>query len=123
MYLQEYLRRFYRLAVDGGQRSRRDTVAFENKVRQMQEFFGLDATGQLDQPTLTEMKTARCGVPDVENYSFHPDRPKWRNHTITYRFVLTPPTANEKFDGHTCVRKRDSKLYIMPGPNFVSVCY
>ncbi|KAJ8368811.1 hypothetical protein SKAU_G00088390 [Synaphobranchus kaupii] len=98
-FAKEYLRRFNNLAGDGAQRSRRDTAAFENKVREMQEFFGLEVTGHLNQQTLAQMKTARCGVPDVDNYNFYPDRPKWRNHTIRYRIAkYTPDLRREQVE-------------------------
>ncbi|KAG5836801.1 hypothetical protein ANANG_G00232460 [Anguilla anguilla] len=98
-FAEEYLRRFYPPVGSGAPRGRRDTAAFRDTVRQMQEFFGLEATGRLDRPTLAEMRTARCGVPDVENYSFHPDRPRWRNHTITYRIEkYTPDLRREQVE-------------------------
>lgn len=56
----------------------------EEKIREMQSFFGLQETGQLDHQTLEVMRKPRCGVPDVENYSFYAKKPKWENHTITY---------------------------------------
>lgn len=65
-------------------RRRRSLPALEEKIREMQQFFGLKETGRLDPETLKMMKTARCGVPDVENYSFYPNRPKWWKNSITY---------------------------------------
>uniref|UniRef100_A0A8D2ZL79 Collagenase 3 n=1 Tax=Scophthalmus maximus TaxID=52904 RepID=A0A8D2ZL79_SCOMX len=90
-----YLRRFYNL----NPRSRyrvsarriRSTSAVEEKVREMQNFFGLRQTGHLDPHTLDVMREPRCGVPDVENFSFYPERPKWRNHTITYMVAKYTP--------------------------------
>uniref|UniRef100_A0A8D3D610 Collagenase 3 n=1 Tax=Scophthalmus maximus TaxID=52904 RepID=A0A8D3D610_SCOMX len=92
---QGYLRRFYNL----NPRSRyrvsarriRSTSAVEEKVREMQNFFGLRQTGHLDPHTLDVMREPRCGVPDVENFSFYPERPKWRNHTITYMVAKYTP--------------------------------
>lgn len=57
----------------------------ETKIGEMQAFFGLEESGQLDHRTLEVMGRERCGVPDVEQYSSRPNRPKWKNHTITYR--------------------------------------
>lgn len=51
----------------------------------MQHFFDLKESGLLDQKTVNVMKEARCGVPDVENFSFYPGRNKWKSNTITYR--------------------------------------
>lgn len=56
----------------------------EEKIQEMQNFFGLKETGNMDPHTLNVMKEARCGVPDVDNFAFYPNRPKWKNHIITY---------------------------------------
>lgn len=86
--MQGYLKRFYNMKPSRGNasvsRRRRSLPALEEKIREMQQFFGLKETGRLDPETLKMMKKARCGVPDVENYSFYPNRPKWRKNTITY---------------------------------------
>uniref|UniRef100_A0A8C9RQU8 Matrix metallopeptidase 20b (enamelysin) n=1 Tax=Scleropages formosus TaxID=113540 RepID=A0A8C9RQU8_SCLFO len=42
---------------------------FAAKVRDMQTFFGLNVTGSLDPATVEIMRTPRCGVPDVQEYS------------------------------------------------------
>lgn len=85
---QGYLRRFYNLNPRGrgrvSGRRIRSTSATEEKIREMQTFFGLSETGRLDPQTLDVMREPRCGVPDVENFSFYPRKPKWENHTITY---------------------------------------
>lgn len=56
----------------------------EEKIQEMQNFFGLKETGNMDPHTLNVVKEARCGVPDVDNFAFYPNRPKWKNHIITY---------------------------------------
>ncbi|XP_063763452.1 matrix metalloproteinase-20-like [Eleginops maclovinus] len=88
-----YLRRFYSLNPRGrvSRRRIRSTYAMEEKIRVMQNFFGLRETGHLDPHTLNVMKKRRCGVPDVENFSFYPGKPKWRNHTITYMISKYTP--------------------------------
>ncbi|XP_028275006.1 matrix metalloproteinase-20 [Parambassis ranga] len=84
---EDYLSRFYNLNLrqhrDAARRVR-SSSAREEKIREMQSFFGLRETGNLDSPTLNVMREPRCGVPDVDNYSFYPNRLKWKNHTITY---------------------------------------
>uniref|UniRef100_A0A3B4X5B4 Matrix metallopeptidase 20a (enamelysin) n=1 Tax=Seriola lalandi dorsalis TaxID=1841481 RepID=A0A3B4X5B4_SERLL len=73
----------------------RSTSAMEEKIREMQNFFGLTETGHLDPHTLDVMREPRCGVPDVENFSFYPEKPKWKNHTITYMIAkYTPDMKN-----------------------------
>uniref|UniRef100_A0A8C7G5N2 Peptidase metallopeptidase domain-containing protein n=1 Tax=Oncorhynchus kisutch TaxID=8019 RepID=A0A8C7G5N2_ONCKI len=84
-----YLRRFYHMSPSSGPqpRNRRATAtsALGEKIREMQGFFSLKQTGRLDLQTLSVMRKHRCGVPDMENYSFYPDQIKWKNSTITYR--------------------------------------
>lgn len=86
--MQGYLKRFYNLKPSRGntsaRRRPRATSDLEEKIREMQHFFGLSETGRLDPATLQVMKASRCGVPDIENYSFYPNRPKWKKNTITY---------------------------------------
>nr|XP_046244875.1 matrix metalloproteinase-20 [Scatophagus argus] len=88
-----YLRRFYNLNPRGrvSRRRIRSTSAMEEKIRQMQNFFGLRETGRLDRHTLDVMREPRCGVPDVENFSFYPGKPKWKDHTITYMIAKYTP--------------------------------
>lgn len=85
--MQGYLRSFYNLQQKKGselRRQARSTSAMEEKIREMQRFFGLKETGRLDRRTLHVMREPRCGVPDVDNYSFYPNKPKWKNRIITY---------------------------------------
>uniref|UniRef100_A0A3B5R6K1 Collagenase 3 n=1 Tax=Xiphophorus maculatus TaxID=8083 RepID=A0A3B5R6K1_XIPMA len=84
----DYLRRFYSLRLGGtdyrgSTRKIRSASDMEQKVRQMQNFFGLRETGILDSNTVNVMKKPRCGVPDVDNYSFYPYHPKWKNRILS----------------------------------------
>uniref|UniRef100_A0A8C6KU51 Collagenase 3 n=1 Tax=Nothobranchius furzeri TaxID=105023 RepID=A0A8C6KU51_NOTFU len=88
---QGYLRRFYSLEIKGGARRARSTSVMEEKIRKMQNFFGLGETGHLDSQTLDVMREPRCGVPDVDNFSFYPYKPKWKNTTITYTVAKYTP--------------------------------
>uniref|UniRef100_A0A3P9NE41 Collagenase 3 n=1 Tax=Poecilia reticulata TaxID=8081 RepID=A0A3P9NE41_POERE len=96
-----YLRRFYSLRLRStnhrsSTRKIRSASAMEQKVRQMQNFFGLRETGILDSNTMDVMKKPRCGVPDVDNYSFYPYHPKWKNRTISYKIAkYTPDLSRE----------------------------
>ncbi|XP_072547229.1 matrix metalloproteinase-20 [Salminus brasiliensis] len=86
-HAEEYLKQFYHLTLSGSPRKKRHSASIEEKIKEMQSFFGLANTGLLDPQTLAIMKKARCGVPDVENFSLYPGQPKWKNHTITYRIA------------------------------------
>uniref|UniRef100_A0A667WGI7 Peptidase metallopeptidase domain-containing protein n=1 Tax=Myripristis murdjan TaxID=586833 RepID=A0A667WGI7_9TELE len=100
---QGYLRMFYKLkphSSSGGARRRvRSSSDMEEKIREMQNFFGLKETGHLDEETLDIMREPRCGVPDVENFSFYPRKPKWKKHNITYKIVqYTPDMKREEVE-------------------------
>uniref|UniRef100_A0A672IWQ0 Matrilysin-like n=1 Tax=Salarias fasciatus TaxID=181472 RepID=A0A672IWQ0_SALFA len=65
-------------------------------ISEMQNFFGLKETGLLDSDTLKVMKKPRCGVPDVDNFSFYPTRPKWKKNTITYMISRFTPDMKKE---------------------------
>ncbi|KAI4815370.1 hypothetical protein KUCAC02_005518 [Chaenocephalus aceratus] len=65
-------------------RTKRSRPFFTSKVKDMQIFFGLNATGVLDSDTLEIMRSPRCGVPDVEEYS-HLQGTRWNKNILTYR--------------------------------------
>nr|XP_015196817.1 PREDICTED: matrix metalloproteinase-20-like [Lepisosteus oculatus] len=79
-----YLRDYYRLQEEPASRAKRSSASFGSKVREMQRFFGLNATGGLDAETVSAMKRPRCGVPDVQNYSPYGEPSRWHKNTITY---------------------------------------
>ncbi|XP_078512095.1 matrilysin-like [Lissotriton helveticus] len=61
--------------------------AFEEKIKEMQRFFSLSVTVNLNSETMKLMKKPRCGVPDVADFQLIPGEPKWTKNTLTYRFV------------------------------------
>ncbi|AWO99378.1 putative matrix metalloproteinase-20-like [Scophthalmus maximus] len=79
----EYLQQYYNLQKEPLGRMRRSGSTFAAKVKDMQTFFGLNATGVLDADTLEVMGSPRCGVPDVEEYS-HIQGTRWDKNVITY---------------------------------------
>uniref|UniRef100_A0A3B4X6U1 Matrix metallopeptidase 20b (enamelysin) n=1 Tax=Seriola lalandi dorsalis TaxID=1841481 RepID=A0A3B4X6U1_SERLL len=79
----EYLQQYYNLEKEPFGRMKRSGPAFTSKVKDMQIFFGLNATGVLDSDTLEVMGSPRCGVPDVEEYS-HIQGTRWNKNVITY---------------------------------------
>ncbi|KFW80033.1 Interstitial collagenase, partial [Manacus vitellinus] len=62
-----------------------------DKIREMQSFFGLEVTGELNRKTLDMMKQPRCGIPDVRSYSTFPYSPKWKKEDVTYRILNYTP--------------------------------
>ncbi|KAM9321163.1 stromelysin-1-like [Gastrophryne carolinensis] len=92
---QDYIDQFYgNVPV-----KRRMSNPIEEKVKAMQSFFGLNATGKIDKETLQVMLKPRCGVPDVQRFSHFPGRPKWEKTTLTYRIVnYTPDITQTEVD-------------------------
>ncbi|KFR13856.1 Stromelysin-2 [Opisthocomus hoazin] len=62
-----------------------------DKIREMQSFFGLEVTGELNRKTLDMMKQPRCGIPDVRSYSTFPQSPRWKKEEVTYRILNYTP--------------------------------
>ncbi|KAM4828209.1 macrophage metalloelastase [Thomomys bottae] len=71
----------------------------EEKLQEMQTFFGLKVTGKLDSSTLETMHTPRCGVPDAHDFRTLPRRPVWNKRHLTYRIHnYTPDLKNKDVD-------------------------
>ncbi|XP_064413038.1 stromelysin-2-like [Latimeria chalumnae] len=84
--MPEYLHRFYNL-VESANRTKRssDLNSIEEKLKEMQIFFGLNASGHLDSNTIEVMKEPRCGVPDVYFYRSNTKVNLWSQNILTYR--------------------------------------
>ncbi|XP_068122967.1 stromelysin-1-like isoform X1 [Hyperolius riggenbachi] len=92
---QDYLEQFYADVPV----KRRMLNANVERIRAMQSFFGLNATGKIDKETLQIMLKPRCGVPDVSRFSLFPGKPKWEKTTLTYRIVnYTPDMSGTEVD-------------------------
>uniref|UniRef100_A0A8B9R0W3 interstitial collagenase n=1 Tax=Anas platyrhynchos TaxID=8839 RepID=A0A8B9R0W3_ANAPL len=86
--VETYLQNFYNLQIDHQPRVRHGGKNhLVEKLKEMQEFFGLEVTGKPDLETLEIMNKPRCGVPDVQQYVFTPGNPKWKRNNLTYRIV------------------------------------
>ncbi|XP_053561558.1 collagenase 3-like [Bombina bombina] len=70
---------------------KRSTDSTENQLYAMQSFFGIPATGELNNETLNLMKMPRCGVPDVAEYKVIYTKIKWASNILTYRIVNYTP--------------------------------
>uniref|UniRef100_UPI00398EDB17 collagenase 3-like n=1 Tax=Pristiophorus japonicus TaxID=55135 RepID=UPI00398EDB17 len=95
-FAEIYLNRYYKLedSSSGFAKKMRNYVSKNSqsdKIRKMQEFFGLRVTGNLDSATLEVMEKPRCGVPDIAEYNHFPRNLKWKNNEITYRIVNYTP--------------------------------
>uniref|UniRef100_A0A8C4XQV5 Peptidase metallopeptidase domain-containing protein n=1 Tax=Falco tinnunculus TaxID=100819 RepID=A0A8C4XQV5_FALTI len=61
------------------------------KVKEMQEFFGLEVMGKLDSGTLDLVQKCCCGFPDVAGFSTFTEKPKWAKQVLTYRILKYTP--------------------------------
>ncbi|KAF3847941.1 hypothetical protein F7725_020969 [Dissostichus mawsoni] len=87
---QNYLRRFYGSPA-GLQGRQKSSGTFQNKIKEMQRFFQLEVTGNLDDNTLELMNQPRCGVPDIGEYNHFPRNLKWPTNNVTFRIVNYTP--------------------------------
>lgn len=91
-FAEEYLKKYYNLKTDGVRQSRKKTTSqFSEKIREMQNFFGLEVTGSLDSDTMEMMQQPRCGFVDVGEYSIFPGNSGWKKRDLTYRIVNYTP--------------------------------
>ncbi|XP_029458279.1 collagenase 3-like [Rhinatrema bivittatum] len=87
---EDYLDHFYPLSTKALKN------VFEEKIKEMQKFFGLTITGRLDPTTMDMMKKPRCGMPDVAEYRVFPGRPKWTKKLLTYRILNYTPDLSTR---------------------------
>uniref|UniRef100_A0A8C6HHV4 Matrix metallopeptidase 12 n=1 Tax=Mus spicilegus TaxID=10103 RepID=A0A8C6HHV4_MUSSI len=100
-FAEWYLSRFYDYGGDRIPMSKTKTNRnfLEEKLQKMQQFFGLEASGQLDNSTLAIMHIPRCGVPDVQHLRAVPQRSRWMKRYLTYRiYNYTPDMKREDVD-------------------------
>ncbi|XP_072259178.1 matrix metalloproteinase-18-like [Pyxicephalus adspersus] len=86
-----YLERFYNLKKNGGKVGRKNVNNFTEKLREMQQFFGLNVTGKLDDKTVALMQKPRCGVSDIGEYSTVSKSSAWQKTDLTYKIVNFTP--------------------------------
>lgn len=55
------------------------------KLKEMQQIFGLKVTGKPDPETLRVMSKPRCGVSDVTPEAIISNNPPWTKTHLTYR--------------------------------------
>ncbi|XP_013010832.1 macrophage metalloelastase [Cavia porcellus] len=96
-----YLTRYYGLEANTDRmvKMKLSKNILEEKIQEMQKFFGLKVTGQLDRLTLQMMSEPRCGVPDVHDFRALSQRQAWKHHFITYRINnYTPDMRRQDVD-------------------------
>ncbi|NXR83063.1 MMP3 protein, partial [Pycnonotus jocosus] len=89
--IQKYLENYYGFKKDGESFVWKSNNAMTQKLKEMQEFFGLEVTGKLDSGTLDLVQKHRCGFPDVAGFSTFAGEPKWTKQVLTYRIVNYTP--------------------------------
>ncbi|XAR54164.1 Envelysin [Bertholletia excelsa] len=105
--LKRYLHHFGYLRRPDGNFSDDFDASLEHALARYQARLGLPVSGQLDDGTLSEIMSPRCGVPDtvvptklhvtrksnkhkvpvtVEHYAYFTGQPRWNNTVLTYAF-------------------------------------
>lgn len=106
---ETYLKQFYKLEdhstqIMGKFKTYRASGLLSEKIREMQDYFGLRVTGSLDAETLGVMEQPRCGVPDVAEYNHFPRKLKWKQNKLTYRILnYTPDLSHDEV--HMAIEK------------------
>ncbi|OCT96140.1 hypothetical protein XELAEV_18013823mg [Xenopus laevis] len=97
---EEFLKKYFNLQTEGGRLARKKgSNAFSEKIREMQDFYGLEVTGTLDEETLEVMQQPRCGIADVANFRVFPGNPVWNKKDLTYRIQnYTPDMTRDEVD-------------------------
>uniref|UniRef100_A0AAY4DU76 Peptidase metallopeptidase domain-containing protein n=1 Tax=Denticeps clupeoides TaxID=299321 RepID=A0AAY4DU76_9TELE len=76
-----------------------------NAIKDMQIFYGLEVTGEMDQDTINAMKRPRCGVPDsfveqdegkMRRKRFAVTGHKWDKDKLTYSILSHTPKIGEQ---------------------------
>ncbi|NIG57934.1 matrix metalloproteinase-27 [Pontoporia blainvillei] len=94
--VQNYLEKFYQLPRYEYQSERKNSASvIVEKLKEMQQFFGLNITGKPNEETLEIMGKPRCGVPDTGNFMITPGNPKWKQTDLTYRIINYTPDLSE----------------------------
>ncbi|XP_006032993.1 matrilysin [Alligator sinensis] len=83
--MKNYLDRFFPPSNKAGGQT------LEGRIKTMQRFFHLTATGKLNSETEEVMNQPRCGVPDVMDFTTFPGNPRWKKTYLTYRFINYTP--------------------------------
>ncbi|XP_009895073.2 stromelysin-1 [Dryobates pubescens] len=89
--IQKYLENYYGFKKDGESFTWKGNSPITQKIKEMQEFFGLEVTGKLDSGIWDLVEKRRCGFPDVAGFSTFAGEPKWAKQVLTYRILNYTP--------------------------------
>ncbi|NWH59384.1 MMP3 protein, partial [Geococcyx californianus] len=89
--IQKYLENYYGFKKDGEPVIWKSNSLMTKKIKEMQEFFGLEVTGKMDSGTLQLVQKRRCGFPDIAGFSTFAGEPKWAKQVLTYRILNYTP--------------------------------
>ncbi|XP_014821255.1 PREDICTED: LOW QUALITY PROTEIN: stromelysin-1-like [Calidris pugnax] len=96
--IQKYLENYYGFKKDGEAFIWKNNSPMTQKMKEMQEFFGLEVTGKLDSGTM-DLAQKRCwGFPDVAGFSTFAGEPKWAKQVLTYRILNYTPDLHPADD-------------------------
>lgn len=97
--LKHYLKHFGYLPTSSMNSTDSFDDALEIAIRSYQRFFGLNATGEIDEPTVDQLMAPRCGVADFVNgssalpgrnlYAYFPDAPTWPFWRRNLKYAIT----------------------------------
>ncbi|KAJ8472179.1 hypothetical protein OPV22_026522 [Ensete ventricosum] len=101
--LKHYLKHFGYLPTSSMNSTDSFDDALEIAIRSYQRFFGLSATGEIDEPTVDQLMSPRCGVADFVNgssalpgrnlYAYFPDAPTWPFWRRNLKYAITATSA------------------------------
>ncbi|XP_051011709.1 interstitial collagenase A-like [Acomys russatus] len=87
----KYLEDYYGLDKDTAVNNTSVKELMAEKLKHMQQLFGLKVTGKSDPETLRVMRSPRCGVSDVAPYAMTYNYPRWTKTHLTYSISNYPP--------------------------------
>ncbi|PKU41798.1 stromelysin-1-like [Limosa lapponica baueri] len=82
--IQKYLENYYGFKKDGESFIWKCNSPMTQKIKEVQELFGLEVSGKLDSGTLDLVQKCRCGFPDIARFSTFAGEPKWAKQVLTY---------------------------------------